>query len=114
MSSDRLALTQSAVLHFMRNFQQRNGSMPTRVDIAAHFDWRSPHAAECHVQAIRSRGFIETVPGRARGLTFTQRAWDLFGESLPQQHAAPTMLALPVVNPTLVLLAAQRQRGAVA
>jgi repressor LexA len=37
-------------------------------EIAAHFRFSSPNAALAHVQALKVKGFVKTLPGRARSL----------------------------------------------
>lgn len=107
----RLTLTQSAVLHFIRNFQQRQGSMPTRGEISAHFSWKSDNAAECHLKCLESKGFVVLAAGRSRNLRFTDKAWDVLGRSEPAAGSAPTLIALPVIDPSLVARAAQIRKG---
>ncbi|CAN7449531.1 hypothetical protein LJR066_002815 [Acidovorax sp. LjRoot66] len=50
---------QWAVLAFMRRFFIEEDRLPTRTDIAAHFGWRSPNAADTHVNFLITKGFIE-------------------------------------------------------
>lgn len=108
-----MSLTQSAVLHFMRDFQQRNGSMPTMVEVAAYFEWRSPNAALEHAQALVSKGYLTRAAGRARGLCFTEQAWIVLRASQPQEFM-PNVIALPVVDPSKVSRASREHLGSTA
>lgn len=59
---------QKEVLGFVASFSADNGYPPTRADIAKHFGWASPNAAEDHLRAIAKKGAVFIVRGRARGL----------------------------------------------
>ncbi len=98
MNPAPLTRKQALVLHFMREFQVRNGSMPTRKEIAAHFDWSSPQAAEDHIVQLRRRDLITTVPGAARGIRFTEQGLAIVGALSPTTSAPENMLALPVID----------------
>ncbi len=45
------------------------GIPPTFREIAAHFGFSSPNAATSHVKALRAKGFLSDISGRARMLT---------------------------------------------
>src|SRR5207302_1657823 len=59
---------QQQILQFIRGKQDSEGLAPTFREIAAHFRFRSPNAALAHVQALRGKGFLKSLPGRARSL----------------------------------------------
>src|SRR4051794_154356 len=59
---------QQQILKFIRDKQDSARPMPTLRDIAAHFRFRSPNAALCHVQALLAKGVLRNLPGRARSL----------------------------------------------
>ncbi len=59
---------QKQILDFIQHRQDFEKLTPTLREIAAHFHFSSPNAALAHVQALRAKGFIKTVPGRARAL----------------------------------------------
>jgi len=69
--------------------QQTEGLAPTLRDIAARFRFGSPNAAQCHVQALRAKGYVKNVPGRARSL----RAVD---PHAPQQRTRVPVVAVPI------------------
>lgn len=60
---------QSQVLAFIQGFAKKNGFPPTRQDIAKHFGWASPNAAQDHLRAIARKGHIFIGKNTARGLT---------------------------------------------
>src|SRR5689334_28839 len=59
---------QKQILDFIRHRQDFEKLTPTLREIAAHFRFSSPNAAQAHVQALRAKGFLKTLPGRARSL----------------------------------------------
>jgi repressor LexA len=70
MSTDTPALTprQSEILDFVRATLSESGAPPTREEIARAFGFRSPNAAEQHLQALARKGLIELVSGTSRGI----------------------------------------------
>lgn len=59
---------QKNVCRFIREHLAQKGFPPTRVEIAENFGWRSPNAAEVHIQALKKKGVISSTPGYARTL----------------------------------------------
>ena len=57
---------QQEVLEFIRIRQERSGTPPSIREIAEHFGFHSPNAAQCHVSALRHKGLLKTQPGLAR------------------------------------------------
>jgi len=47
---------------------KRTGAPPTRAEIAAELGFRSPNAAEEHLQALARKGVIELIGGTSRGI----------------------------------------------
>lgn len=66
-----LTPSQKEVLAYIRRCIEQ-GMPPTRDEIARHFGWRSPNSAQCHIEALRRKGALTTVPGTSRGLRLTQ------------------------------------------
>jgi repressor LexA len=66
-----LSPRQEQVLRFIQNTQEREGLTPTIREIAGHFGFNSPNAALLHVRALRRKGYLKTLPGRARSLRIT-------------------------------------------
>lgn len=69
----KLTDRQTEVLSFIEQFIGENKFPPTRIEIARHFNFRSANAAQDHLKALDAKGFIELVPGIARGLKVLQR-----------------------------------------
>jgi len=67
---DDTALTtrQGEILEFIRSTLAESGAPPTREEIARAFGFRSPNAAEQHLQALRRKGLIDLVAGTSRGI----------------------------------------------
>ena len=63
-----LTSRQQQVLDLIRSTVRDTGMPPTRADICDHFGFRSPTAAEDHLQAIARKGWVELLPGRSRGI----------------------------------------------
>lgn len=59
---------QQQVLELVRRAIERSGAPPTRAEIAAALGFRSPNAAEEHLQALARKGAIELVGGTSRGI----------------------------------------------
>lgn len=70
MRDDTTTLTarQTEILEFIRSTLAASGAPPTREEIARAFGFRSPNAAEQHLQALRKKGLIDLVPGTSRGI----------------------------------------------
>lgn len=63
-----LTPAQTRVLAYIRQCVAQ-GMPPTRSEIARHFGWRSPNAAEEHIKALCRKGVLAmTVPGASRGI----------------------------------------------
>jgi repressor LexA len=69
-----LTSRQSEILGFIRERIAAGALPPTRAEIAAHFGFRSPKAAEDHLHALARKGAIELVPGVSRGLRLLETA----------------------------------------
>ncbi len=69
-----LTTRQREILDFIRSAQQKNGYPPTRVEIAAHFGFRSPNAAEAHLRALERKGVIRIQGGVSRGIHLLEAA----------------------------------------
>lgn len=75
----KLTVKQQRVLDFIHKCQQTQGVTPTHQEIAAHFGFRSPNAATEHLRLIRRKGFLESVPRKARALRVTSALLKLRG-----------------------------------
>lgn len=124
--TSRITTAQQRVLQFIQDFQARQGSAPTRAEISSEFGWRSGNSAEEHLQRLRRGGYLEIVPGTARGLRFTDKgraALDALATSSPGAVVASLspparpdrqFIALPLITRAIrgvPLIDQVRQRG---
>jgi len=63
-----LTKRQQEIFDFILECMTDNGAPPTRVEIANHFGFRSPNAAEDHLKALDKKGHIELRSGTSRGI----------------------------------------------
>lgn len=63
-----LTKRQQEIFDFILDCMTNNGAPPTRVEIADHFGFRSPNAAEDHLKALHKKGHIELRSGTSRGI----------------------------------------------
>jgi repressor LexA len=68
-----LTARQQEVFELIRRHLAKTGLPPTRAEIARALGFRSPNAAEEHLQALARKGVIELVPGTSRGIRVLQR-----------------------------------------
>lgn len=80
---------QQQILDFIQGKQDTEGLLPTLREIAAHFHFRSPNAALAHVQALRQKGFLKSLPGRARSLLPTD-------PNAPKGNFRPRVVSVPI------------------
>jgi repressor LexA len=66
--SKPLTYTQARVLDFIRQHMAIEQRPPTRAEIAQHFGYASPNAAQCHIEALAKRGAIAVTGGKSRGI----------------------------------------------
>src|SRR5690348_3734304 len=98
---------QKQILEFIRHTQDSERLTPTLREIAAHFRFSSPNAALAHVQALRAKGALKNLPGRARSLQVVDVAP---GQPRPQVVSVPIYGAIPAGQPHD---AAQEEEGCV-
>lgn len=65
---ETLTKRQAEILDLIRRRLADPGRPPTRAEIAQELGFRSPNAAEEHLQALARKGVIELVPGASRGI----------------------------------------------
>lgn len=65
---------QQEIFDFILDRIATNGAPPTRVEIADHFGFRSPNAAEDHLKALDKKGHIELRSGTSRGIYVAEEA----------------------------------------
>jgi len=69
---EELTPRQAEVLAFIRETIKETGAPPTRAEIAYVFGFSSVNAAEGHLKNLERKGYIELVPGTARGIRLTE------------------------------------------
>ncbi len=80
---------QREVLEFIQRKQETDGFAPTLRDIAAHFRFSGPSAVQCHVQALKAKGFLKQLPGRARAL-------QVVDPNAPKDRIRPRVVPVPI------------------
>ena len=79
---------QQQILGFIGK-RHSEGLSPTLREIAAHFRFSSPNAALAHVQALRTKGFLKNLPGRARSL-------QVVDPDAPKGRLRPRVVSVPI------------------
>lgn len=59
---------QQEILNLIREWIETTGLPPTRAEIAQHFGFSSPNAAEQHLKVLAKKGALDLVPGTSRGI----------------------------------------------
>src|SRR5947199_2771147 len=85
----QLTQRQQQILRFIQGKQDSDGLTPTFREIAAHFRFNSPNAALSHVQALREKGFLKNLPGRARSL-------QVLDPTRPRNRLRPRVISVPI------------------
>ena len=81
---EKLTKRQSEVLAMIKKYMLDNGAPPTRADIAHIMGFRSPNAAEDHLQALAKKKAIELIPGFSRGIRLSQHMNRVYTPIFPQ------------------------------
>jgi len=63
-----LTARQEEILNLIKEWIETTGLPPTRAEIAQHFGFSSPNAAEAHLKGLAKKGALELVPGTSRGI----------------------------------------------
>ena len=71
---ENLTDKQQATLDFIRGYVRDNGMAPTMQEIAAGMGWKSPNAAQLHVNALQRKGYVTMRRGANRGLVLNGSA----------------------------------------
>jgi repressor LexA len=104
MTEERPKLTdrQQQILELVQSAIERTGAPPTRAEIAAELGFRSPNAAEEHLQALARKGVIELVGGTSRGIRLRADTLRALNEARGRQFSLPlpslAQLTLPLVG----------------
>ena len=102
MESPKLTARQQQILDLVQSTIERTGAPPTRAEIAAELGFKSPNAAEEHLQALARKGVIELVGGTSRGIRLQTRTLRALNEARGKQFSLPlpslAQLTLPLVG----------------
>jgi repressor LexA len=101
MDTIKLTARQQQILELIQTAIQNTGAPPTRAEIAHELGFKSPNAAEEHLQALARKGVIQLVSGTSRGIRLKSPAVDTptstFKQfTLPLQSLA--QLSLPLIG----------------
>ncbi|MGH8807399.1 MAG: transcriptional repressor LexA [Noviherbaspirillum sp.] len=99
----KLTARQEQILNLIREAIENTGFPPTRAEIASELGFRSPNAAEEHLQALARKGAIEISPGTSRGIRLRDAHTDgganrLGARQMALPHPALMQLSLPLVG----------------
>jgi repressor LexA len=93
--SPKLTARQQQILDLVQSTIERTGAPPTRAEIAAELGFRSPNAAEEHLQALARKGVIELVGGTSRGIRLKSDTLRALHEARLSQYGKQFSLPLP-------------------
>ena len=100
--SPKLTPRQQQILELVQSAIERTGAPPTRAEIAAELGFKSPNAAEEHLQALARKGVIELVGGTSRGIRLQSDTLRALNQARGRQFAPPlpglAQLLLPLVG----------------
>lgn len=65
------------VLRWIDDFCEDKGFSPSRRELCAAFEWRSPNAAQQHIDWLAGAGLVQREEGLARTLTLTEGGREL-------------------------------------
>ncbi|MES2959214.1 MAG: transcriptional repressor LexA [Pseudomonadota bacterium] len=98
----KLTDRQQQILELVQSAIERTGAPPTRAEIAAELGFRSPNAAEEHLQALARKGVIELVGGTSRGIRLRADTLRALNEARGRQFNLPlpslAQLTLPLIG----------------
>lgn len=96
--SPKLTARQQQILDLVQSAIERTGAPPTRAEIAAELGFKSPNAAEEHLQALARKGVIELVGGTSRGIRLKSDTLRALNEArlAPFQHQYSKQYMLPL------------------
>jgi repressor LexA len=99
MAPAALTSRQKQILKFLSEFIEKHKFPPTRSELARHFGFRSPNAAEAHLRALEKKTFITIASGISRGITLLP----LSAEVLPASphHPIPLVGRVAAGSPVL-------------
>ncbi|HSI47877.1 MAG TPA: transcriptional repressor LexA [Ideonella sp.] len=102
MDSPKLTARQQQIFDLVQTTIERTGAPPTRAEIATELGFKSPNAAEEHLQALARKGVIELVGGTSRGIRLQSGTLRALNEARGKQFSLPlpslAQLTLPLVG----------------
>jgi repressor LexA len=101
LTQPRLTDRQQQIYDLIQNAIALTGSPPTRAEIATALGFKSPNAAEEHLQALARKGVIELISGTSRGIRLKSDALQAIQTARQKQFAtsmAMLNLALPLIG----------------
>jgi repressor LexA len=97
----KLTARQEQILNLIKDAIEHTGFPPTRAEIASELGFRSPNAAEEHLQALARKGAIEIAPGTSRGIRLLDARSGIAHFPQTQMvlpHPSLNQLSLPLVG----------------
>jgi repressor LexA len=91
----KLTPRQQQILDLVQSAIERTGAPPTRAEIAAELGFRSPNAAEEHLQALARKGVIELLGGTSRGIRLKSDTLRALNAARLSQYGKQFSLPLP-------------------
>jgi repressor LexA len=85
---EELTDRQRQVLEFVQAALHQSQPAPTLREIAAHFGFSSSRAAADHLDALKRKGYLENLPGKARALRLRS----------PLQHWRKPVVDIPLLG----------------
>ncbi|BAM07366.1 transcriptional repressor LexA [Leptospirillum ferrooxidans] len=76
---------QEEVLRFILSWMQANSSPPTITEIANHLGIPYPKSAGTHLEALEKKGYIQRIPGKARGIRLTAKSSSFQDETISSE-----------------------------
>lgn len=104
----KLTARQEQILNLIKEAIENTGFPPTRAEIANELGFRSPNAAEEHLQALARKGAIDIAPGTSRGI----RLRNMAGNAGPAPASAGKVLSHPVFQQLALPLVGRVAAGA--
>lgn len=93
----KLTARQQQILELIQKAIAQTGAPPTRAEIASELGFKSPNAAEEHLQALARKGAIDLVSGTSRGIRLRGANSQRFNQ-LAFPLASLSQLALPLIG----------------
>lgn len=82
---------QQQTLDFIRGYIRANGMAPTMQEIASGMSWKSPNAAQGHVDSLQRKGRLKVKRGINRGIVLAASSYEHDSQAL---EAASRIMAI--------------------